>query len=156
VTAHDPFVPDAEVALAGVRPAALSELLRSSTAVSVHAPLTDRTRGLIGADELARVPEGAFLVNVSRAALVDTEAVLDALETGRLGGVALDVLDVEPPTPGSPAPAAPRLIVTPHAGWYSERAEETVFRRAAESVLDVLEGRTPRDAVNEPVASAGA
>jgi D-3-phosphoglycerate dehydrogenase / 2-oxoglutarate reductase len=156
VSAHDPFVTEAEMTAAGVRPVTLTGLLRTSTAVSLHLPLSDETRGLIGARELALLPERAFFVNVSRAALVDTEALLDALGSGQLGGVALDVLDVEPPAPGSPAPAAPRLIVTPHAGWYSERAEETVFRRAAESVLDVLEGRTPRDAVNEPVASAGA
>jgi D-3-phosphoglycerate dehydrogenase / 2-oxoglutarate reductase len=150
VSAHDPLVADAEIAAAGVQPAALEELLRSSTAVSVHAPLTEATRGLVGADELALLPEGAFVVNAARAGLVDTSALLDALAAGRLGGVALDVLDVEPP---ERAPQAGRLIVTPHAGWYSERAREEVFRRAAESVRDVLEGRRPRDAVNEPLAS---
>jgi D-3-phosphoglycerate dehydrogenase / 2-oxoglutarate reductase len=150
VSAHDPLVADAEIAAVGVQPAALEELLRSSTAVSVHAPLTEATRGLVGADELALLPEGAFVVNAARAGLVDTGALLDALAAGRLGGVALDVLDVEPP---ERAPQAGRLIVTPHAGWYSERAREEVFRRAAESVRDVLEGRRPRDAVNEPLAS---
>jgi D-3-phosphoglycerate dehydrogenase len=149
VSAHDPVVPDAEVAADGVRPASLTELLRSSTAVSVHAPLTDETRGLLGAREIALLPERAFVVNASRGGLVDADALLEALASGHLGGVALDVLDVEPPAPDSPAPAAPRLIVTPHAGWYSERAEETVFRRAAESVRDVLEGRRPQNAVNE-------
>jgi D-3-phosphoglycerate dehydrogenase / 2-oxoglutarate reductase len=152
VSAFDPFVPDAEVAAEGVRPAPLDELLRSSTALSLHAPLMDETRGLLGARELALLPEGAFVVNVARGELVDTSALLDALAAGRLGGAALDVLDVEPP---DEAPEAPRLIVTPHAGWYSERAKEEVFRRAAQSVRDVVEGRTPRDAVNEPVASAG-
>ena len=66
VSAHDPFVPDTEVAGEGVRPAGLTELLGSSTAVSVHAPLTEETRGLVGADELALLPEGAFVVNASR------------------------------------------------------------------------------------------
>jgi D-3-phosphoglycerate dehydrogenase len=151
VAAHDPVVGDAEIAAAGVRPVALSELLRFSTAVTIHAPLTDETRGLIGARELELLPEGAFVVNAARGGIVETAAVLEKLAAGRLGGAALDVLDVEPPTPGSPAPEAPRLIVTPHAGWYSERAEETVFRTATESVLDVLQGRPPRNAVNEPV-----
>jgi phosphoglycerate dehydrogenase-like enzyme len=151
VTAHDPLVPDPEIVAEGVRPAALPELLRSSTAVSIHVPLTDETRGFLGARELELLPEGAFVVNASRGGLVDTGALLDALAGGRLGGAALDVLEVEPPTPDSPAPVAPRLIVTPHAGWYSEQAEETAHRRAAESVRDVLEGRRPRNAVNEGV-----
>jgi D-3-phosphoglycerate dehydrogenase len=151
VTAHDPLVPDDELENAGVRPAPLDELLARSDAISIHAPLTSATRGLIGATELARLPEGALVVNASRAGLVDSCALLEALRSGRLGGVALDVVDVEPPSAEEPAPLAPRLVVNPHAGWYSERAEEAVFVRAAESVLDVLEGRRPRWAVNEPV-----
>ena len=154
VAAHDPFVRQHEIAGEGVRPLGLEELLRASSAISVHVPLTEETRGLIGARELALLPEGAFVVNVSRAGLVDTLALLEALESGHLGGVALDVLEIEPPTPASPAPTAPRLVVNPHAGWYSERAEELVDRRAAESVLDVLAGRTPRGALNDPVASS--
>jgi D-3-phosphoglycerate dehydrogenase len=154
VVAHDPFVPEADIAAEGIRPLGLEELMRASTAISVHVPLTEENRGLIGARELALLPDGAFVVNVSRGGLVDTQALLQSLESGQLGGVALDVLEVEPPTPTSPAPAASRLIVNPHAGWYSEHADELANRRAAESVLDVLEGRTPRGAVNEPIASA--
>jgi D-3-phosphoglycerate dehydrogenase len=152
VTAHDPFVSDDEIAAAGVRPAALDELLRRSTAISVHAPLTSETRGLIGAAELAQLPEGGVVVNASRAGIVDTEALVSALRDGQLAGVALDVLDVEPPSAAAPAPKAARLVVTPHAGWYSEDAEESAHRRAAESVRDVLEGRQPRGAVNEPAS----
>jgi D-3-phosphoglycerate dehydrogenase len=152
VSAHDPLVPDEEIAAEGIRPAALTELLEWSSAISVHVPLTDDTHGLIGAAELALLPNGAFVVNVSRGGLVDVDALLAALESGRLGGAALDVLDVEQP---ERAPRAPRLIVTPHAGWYSERAHEEAHLRAAASVLDVMEGRPPRNAVNEPVASGG-
>jgi D-3-phosphoglycerate dehydrogenase len=148
VWACDPLLDDRAIAAAGARPASLEELLRACTAVSLHAPLTASTRGLLGANELALLPEGAFVVNVSRAGLVDTTALLQALESGRLGGAALDVLDAEPPTAASPAPAAPRLIVNPHAGWYSPEAEEAVYRRAAEAVRDALAGRTPAGAVN--------
>jgi D-3-phosphoglycerate dehydrogenase len=147
VSAHDPLVPDSEIAAEGVRPAAFTDLLESSSAISLHVPLTDDTRGLVGAPELALLPNGAFVVNVARGGLVDVDALLDALASGRLGGVALDVLDVEPP---DPAPQAGRLIVTPHAGWYSERAHEEAHLRAAAAVRDVLEGRRPRDAVNDP------
>jgi D-3-phosphoglycerate dehydrogenase len=154
VCAHDPLVSDDEIAAAGVRPATLDDLLETSTAVSVHAPLTPETRGLLGRRELELLPDGAYVVNVSRGGLVDTDALVEALENGRLGGVALDVLEVEPPSGESPAPAAPRLVVTPHAGWWSEQAEAAVFRRAAEAVRDVLEGRRPKDAVNDVEASA--
>jgi D-3-phosphoglycerate dehydrogenase / 2-oxoglutarate reductase len=150
VSAHDPLLTPEEIAAAGARPATLGELLRSSTAVSIHAPLTPETRGLLGRNELELLPEGAVVVNVSRGALVDTDALLDGLASGHLGGAALDVLEVEPPSPEAPAAQAPRLVVNPHAGWYSEHAEEAVFRRASEAVRDVLAGRRPADAVNEP------
>ncbi len=150
VAAHDPLVSAEDLAATGARPLALDALLRTSTAISLHAPLTAETRGLLGRDELALLPAGAYVVNAARAELVDTAALLQALAEGRLGGVALDVLEVEPPTADAPAPAAPRLVVNPHAGWYSEEAEEAVTRRAAESVRDVLEGRPPEGAVNEP------
>jgi D-3-phosphoglycerate dehydrogenase / 2-oxoglutarate reductase len=153
VAAHDPLVADDAIAAEGVRPMSLTELLEWSTAVSLHVPLTEETGGLLGARELALLPNGAFVVNVSRGGLADVDALLEGLAGRRLGGVALDVLDVEPP---ERAPQAPRLIVTPHAGWYSERAHEEAHRRAAEAVLDVLAGRRPRNPVNEPVASAGA
>ena len=117
----------------------------------MHAPLTPQTRGLIGSREIDLLPDGAYVVNVSRGGLVDAAALVEALRSGRLGGAALDVLEVEPPTADAPAPEAPRLVVTPHAGWYSEHAEETVVRRAAGSIRDVLEGRRPEDAVNAPV-----
>jgi D-3-phosphoglycerate dehydrogenase / 2-oxoglutarate reductase len=154
VSAYDPFLSEAEITAESVRPAPLDDLLRWSTAVSIHVPLSDETHGLVGPRELELLRDGAFVLNVSRAGLVDTEALLEALRAGRLGGVALDVLEVEPPVPAAPAPEAERLIVNPHAGWYSERAEEAVFRRAAESVLEVLEGRSPRNAVNDPVVAS--
>jgi D-3-phosphoglycerate dehydrogenase / 2-oxoglutarate reductase len=150
VWAHDPLLSDGDVAAAGVRPSALDDLLSSCTAVSVHAPLTSETRGLIGRREIDLLPEGAYVVNISRGGLLDTTALLEALRRGRLGGVALDVLEVEPPTGAAPAPEAPRLVVTPHAGWYSEHAEEAVVLRAAGSIRDVLEGRRPEGAVNHP------
>jgi D-3-phosphoglycerate dehydrogenase / 2-oxoglutarate reductase len=155
VSAHDPFLADDDISSAGARALALDELLRSSTAVTVHAPLTPETHGLLGPRELGLLPAGAYVVNVARGGLVDTQALLDALEAGRLGGVALDVLEVEPPPPSAPAPRSARLVVTPHAGWYSAHAEEEATRRALESVRDVLEGRTPRDAANEPAAHLG-
>ena len=150
VAAHDPSLSAEDVEAAGARPLPLDALLRASSAITLHAPLTEQTRGLLGRDELALLPAGAYVVNAARAELVDTSALLEALAEGRLGGAALDVLEVEPPTAAAPAPTAPRLVVNPHAGWYSEEAEEAATRRAVESVRDVLEGRRPQGAVNEP------
>jgi D-3-phosphoglycerate dehydrogenase len=149
VAAYDPLVPADRVEALGVRPASLSELLQASDALCVHAPLMPETHGLLGPTEIGLLPAGAVVVNASRAPLVDTAALLDALRDGRLGGVALDVLDVEPPTEQAPAPIAPRLVVNPHAGWYSEQAAELAVERAAEAVREVLEGRVPGGAVNE-------
>lgn len=150
VWASDPAVPAEEIEHAGVRAAALDDLLASCEAVSLHLPLTPETEGLIGEAELARLPEGAVLVDTARAQLVDLPALVRALESGRLGGAALDVLPVEPPTAEHPPPRAPRLIVNPHVAWYSEEAEEAVYRRPVESVRAVLEGREPDGAVNRP------
>jgi D-3-phosphoglycerate dehydrogenase / 2-oxoglutarate reductase len=150
VWACDAFVPTETLAAAGARPASLEELLAACDAVSLHLPLTPDAQGLIGAAELALMPRGAVLVNTARAELVDLDALLGALERKGLGGAALDVLSNEPPTPEQPAPRAPRLIVTPHAAWFSTEAEEAVYRRPVLSVRDVLEGREPEGAVNRP------
>jgi D-3-phosphoglycerate dehydrogenase / 2-oxoglutarate reductase len=153
VVAFDPLLEPDAIASTGVQPASLEELLRSSTAVTLHAPLTPDTEHLLGARELALLPEGAYVLNVARSGPIDSEALLAALAAGRLGGVALDVLEVEPPDAAAPAPQVPRLVVNPHAGWYSEEAEEAAPRRATEAVRDVLEGRVPANPVNEVASS---
>jgi D-3-phosphoglycerate dehydrogenase / 2-oxoglutarate reductase len=132
---YDPHLPD-DAWPPGVERTSLPELFARSDAVTLHLPLTDRTRGLVGADLLARLPRGAVLVNTARGGLVDPGAVLDALDSGRLGGVALDVLPEEPPPPGMPLLAHPRALVTPHVAWYSRQAEEELRRKAAQNVVD--------------------
>jgi D-3-phosphoglycerate dehydrogenase len=150
VWASDPAVDDAAIAAAGVRPAPLADLLAACHVVSLHAPLTAATRGLIGAAEIAAMPHGALLVNTARAALCDTAAVLGALHDGRLGGVALDVLDVEPPTAEDPAPRAPNLIVTPHAAYASAESEAELQRRVAGALAAALGGRAPAGVLVAP------
>jgi D-3-phosphoglycerate dehydrogenase / 2-oxoglutarate reductase len=144
VGAVDPHVP---IDLDGVRAAALDEALENCRAFSLHAVLTPETHGLIGAAELARTPRGSVLVNTSRAALVDFDAVLAALDSGQLAGAAFDVLPVEPPSPEAPAPQRPRLIVNPHAAWYTPATEKEAYRRPAVAVREALEGRRPADAL---------
>lgn len=152
IWASDPAVPAETIAAAGARPAPLDALLAACEAVTLHLPLTPETAGLIGEEQIARLPQGAVLVDTAREQLVDTAALVRALESGRLGGAALDVLAVEPPTPQAPAPSAPGLVVTPHAAWYSPEAEEEVYRRPVLAVRAVLEGRRPPDAVAGPEA----
>jgi D-3-phosphoglycerate dehydrogenase len=146
----DPALSDEQVAAAGARPAPLPELLVACHAVSLHVALTPETEGLLGAEELALMPDGAVLVDTARPQLVDLEALRAELESGRLGGAALDVIPVEPPTAEHPAPSWPRLIVTPHVAWYSAEADEACHTRPVLSVRAVLEGREPDGAVNRP------
>jgi len=100
----------------------LAEALPAADVVSLHCPLTDATRGMVGAQFLAALKPGAILINTARGALIDDAALIDALAAGRLGGVGLDVLAVEPPPANHPlmdarAPWAARIVVTPHIGW---------------------------------------
>jgi D-3-phosphoglycerate dehydrogenase / 2-oxoglutarate reductase len=150
VWASDPGVDDDAIVAAGARPAALHELLAACHVVSLHTPLTPATRGLIGAAEIASMPRGALLVNTARAGLCDTGALLGALRDGRLGGAALDVLDVEPPTPEHPAPELPNLIVTPHSAYASPEAEAELRRRVAAAVRAALDGGAPDGALVAP------
>jgi len=147
VWAHDPLVDVGRMVAAGVRAAPLDVLLNRCTAITLHAPLTPETAGLIGGRQLALMPEGSYLVNTARGALVDTDALLAALDSGHLAGAAIDVLPMEPPSQTNPAPQHPRLIVTPHAAWYSPDSEREVYRRATLSVRTVLDGRVPEGAV---------
>ena len=148
--AHDPLVADSQIAAAGVTTASLEDLLRSCGAVTLHVPLTKENEHLIGARQLALMARGSYLINAARGPLVDLDAMLAALDSGKLAGAALDVLAVEPPTRQHPAPSHPRLIVTPHSAWYSPTAEEEVARQATLSVRAVLEGREPKGLVVRP------
>jgi D-3-phosphoglycerate dehydrogenase len=150
VWASDPAVSGDAMRAAGVRPAPLGELLAACHVVSLHAPLTPATQGLLGAAEIAAMPSGALLVNTARAGLCDTAALLAALRDGRLGGAALDVLDVEPPTPAHPAPQLPNLIVTPHSAYASPEAEAELQRRVAAAVRAALDGGAPDGALVAP------
>ena len=148
--ACDPLLASGEIAASGITPASLEDLLRGCRAVTLHLPLTNDNEHLIGARELALMPRGSYLINAARGPLVDLDALLAALESGRLAGAAIDVLPVEPPTRDHPVPSHPRLIVTPHAAWYSPAAEREVVRQATLSVRAVLEGREPEGVVVRP------
>ena len=143
---HDPHLPDAAWP-AGVERVGLEELFARSDAVTLHLPLSAGTQGLVGADLLARMPSGGYLVNTARGGLVEPDAVLRALEDGGLAGVALDVLPEEPPAPGHPLLTHPRALVTPHVAWYSEESEVDLRRAAAQNVVTWARTGRPDHAV---------
>jgi D-3-phosphoglycerate dehydrogenase len=131
----------------------LEELLSSSDLVSLHAALTPDTRHVIGAAALERMRPSAFLVNTARGGLVDAVALLAALDAGELAGAALDVLEGEPPDElGWRLARHPKVVMTPHAAWYSEEAFHALKTEVAREALRVLEGGRPRSPVNAPAA----
>ncbi|UFR04411.1 D-2-hydroxyacid dehydrogenase family protein [Streptomyces sp. Go40/10] len=120
------------------------ELLRDSDFVSVHLALGDRTRGLLGAAELALMKPTAYLVNTSRAAIVDQDALLAALHEGRIAGAGVDVFDIEPLPAGHPMRTAPRLLATPHLGYVSHANYTTYYGQAVEDIQAYLAGSPVR------------
>ncbi len=120
----------------------LDELLPRADVLSLHCPLTDATRGLIGAARLACMKPDAVLINTARGALVDTAALAVALKAGRLGGAGIDVLEREPPPPGHPLldPSIPNLILTPHVAWAAREARQRCLDELALNVTAFAEG----------------
>ena len=149
VLVYDPYVPDEHAERLGVESASLEALLARSDFVSLHAPLTDATRGIIGAAQLAQMRPEAYLINCARGPLVQSAALLAALEAGTIAGAALDVFAHEPAT-DDPLARHPRVVATPHLGASTVEAQDTVSRQVAEQVLDVLAGRPAQFVVNAP------
>jgi phosphoglycerate dehydrogenase-like enzyme len=145
VLACDPAGAEDDVELAG-----LEDLLRASDVVSLHAPLTPATRGLLDRERLALLRPHAVLVNTARGGLVDEDALADALARGALRAAALDVLTREPPETRARLLALPNVVVTPHVAGLSERSVREMTRRATDAVLAVLAGREPPGLVRPP------
>jgi len=148
VVGYDPYLPDSAWP-AGFERVDLPEVFARSSAVTLHLPLADETRGLVGVDLVQRMPAGSYLVNTSRGGLVDLDALLAALESGRLAGVALDVLPQEPPPSDHPLLTHPRALITPHVAWYSTEAELELRRKAAQNIVDWAQTGRPTYAVVE-------
>jgi D-3-phosphoglycerate dehydrogenase len=154
VLGEDPYVTAEQAALRGIELVRLDELLRRADIVTVHVPLTRDTRGLIGTRELALMKPTALLLNVARGGVVDEAAVAAALRDGRLGGAAVDVFEHEPPfepNPPSPLLDAPNTLLTPHLGASTAEAQVRVAEEVAAQIVDVLDGRSARYAVNAPL-----
>jgi D-3-phosphoglycerate dehydrogenase len=154
VIAHDPHIaPDAARKL-DVELVSLDELFARADAITVHVPRTKETTKLLGREAFARTKKGVLIVNAARGGIVDEAALLEALESGRVGGAALDVFEQEPPPKDHPLLKHPHVICTPHLGASTEQAQVNVAIAVAEQVRDFLLQGTVRNAVNMPSVSA--
>jgi D-3-phosphoglycerate dehydrogenase len=150
VVAYDPYLTDERAAELQVQRAELDEVLARGDVISLHVPLTDATKAMVGKDALARMKKGAFLVNVARGGVVDEAALAESLASGHLAGAALDVFANEPLEKESPLLGAPNVLLTPHLGASTSEAQELVASEIAEAVRAALaEGDLAR-ALNAP------
>jgi D-3-phosphoglycerate dehydrogenase len=158
VVAHDPYLLAEGMTspMAGVELLELDALLERADFISVHVPLNDSTKNLISWEQLARTKPGARLIQAARGGVVDEEAVLDALSSGRLAGAAFDVFTVEPPPKDHPLLARDDVIVTPHLGASSEEAQLRVALDVAEQIVQFLRTGVAENAVNAPALPAEA
>ncbi len=152
VVAHDPYVSDSRADDLGAELMELDDVLETAEFLSVHTPLTDDTQHLISTEELERMKDSARLVHASRGGVVDEAAVADAVETGEIAGAAFDVFEDEPPEADNPLFAVDDVVVTPHLGASTEKAQLNVAETIAIQVIEVLEGGVAETALNAPAA----
>jgi D-3-phosphoglycerate dehydrogenase len=146
--AYDPFVDPATATGPAELVGSLDELLARAEVLSMHLPLSDETRGIIGAEELARLPEAAYLLNMSRGGTVDESALVDALRSGRLAGAGLDVFTEEPLAVDSPLRSLDNVVLTPHIGGWTAESLPRLAQTTAREILTVLRGERPTRLVN--------
>lgn len=151
LAACDPYVPAEVFTRLGVEPVSLEDLTRSADIVTLHTPLTQETRGLIREAILRRMKPTALLVNTSRGAVVATDDLVQALREGWIAGAGLDVFEDEPLPQDHPLRVLPRVLLTPHAAWYSVDSERELRRRSARIVVQALRGEVPASLLNPEV-----
>lgn len=149
VLASDPFLESDDIRDYEADLVDFEELLEHSDYVTIHSPLTEDTRGLFDGNAFRRMKSDARLVNVARGPIVDGDALLAALETGSIGGAALDVFPDEPPASDDPLRGHEDVLATPHVAWYSEEANAERRRSVAEAVRATLSGDRPENVVND-------
>ena len=149
VLIFDPYVSDDEIINKGGVPASLDELLKQSDFISIHAPLTPETEGMIGPKEFSTMKENCILVNTSRGPLVNEDALYKALDSGSIAAAGIDVFSSEPLDEKSPLRKLENITLTDHAGWYSEESIVELKTKAARNILSVLKGGRPVYPVNK-------
>lgn len=151
VIAYDPYVTAEQAAVLGVTMTDLDSVLAQADFLSVHVPATPETRHLINRAGIAKMKDGAFVLNLARGPLVDEDALLEAIDSGKLSGAGLDVFDPEPLNVASRLRNHPLIIVTPHAAGVTLEGRERIEVMAVERVLAFFRGETPPDVVNREV-----
>ncbi len=146
--AYDPMLAPEDIAAAGATPMDLPDLLAWADVISIHVPLTEGTRNLIGAAELARMHPGAVIVNTSRGGIIDEAALADALRAGRIGGAGIDVFEVEPPPADHPLFALPNVVLGPHVAGVTEASMKHMALHCAEVIETILGGERPATLLN--------
>lgn len=154
VLAFDPFISTEQAKDYGIALGSLDEIFAEADFLTVHTPLTDETRGIIGAAAFAKMKKGVHIINCARGGLVDEKALLKAIEDGTVAGAALDVFGEEPLPAGSPLLNDPKIITTPHLGASTKEAQEGVALTVAEQIRDYLLTGALRGAVNAPSLAA--
>ena len=155
VAAYDPFLDAEFIRRQDAEPMDLDGVLAAADVVTLHVPMTDETRGLLSAERIAKLKPGALLINCARGGVVDEQALLAALDDGRLAGAALDVFAQEPPTDWRLA-QHPRVVATPHLGAQTREAQVRISTETAKMVVAALDGSLAVTAVNLPFRPAGA
>ena len=153
VVAYDPFLSDERAKQLGVTKVALDELLARADFITLHVPLTDKTRNILSAEALAKTRPGVRIINCARGGLIDEGALVAALKSGRVAGAALDVFEVEPAT-DSPLFGLPNVVCTPHLGAATTEAQENVALQVAEQMSDYLLTGAVQNALNMPNVTA--
>jgi D-3-phosphoglycerate dehydrogenase / 2-oxoglutarate reductase len=153
VVAYDPFLTEERARQIGVTKVELDELLHRADFITLHVPLTDKTRNILSADSIAKAKKGVRIINCARGGLVDEHALADALKSGHVAGAAFDVFEVEPAT-DSPLFHLPNVVVTPHLGAATTEAQENVALQVAEQMSDYLLTGAVQNALNMPSVTA--
>jgi D-3-phosphoglycerate dehydrogenase / 2-oxoglutarate reductase len=153
VLAHDPLVTHERAEQSGAELVDMDTLLAESDVLTVHVPLTDRTRGVIGAAELRRMRPGARVINVARGGIIDEAALAEAVRDGVIAGAAIDVFTDEPVPEGHPLIGVDGIVVTPHLGASTAEAQVNVAADVADQIVEYLHGGSPRYAVNAPAVN---
>jgi D-3-phosphoglycerate dehydrogenase len=148
VITFDPYL---EKVSEGIELEDFDTVLKESDFISIHCPLNDSTRHLIGDEALKKMEKKPIVINTSRGPIVDEKALIQALEQGLISGAGLDVLEKEPPEDQNPLLKMENVILSPHVGFYSEESISELKRRTAKNVADVLIGKRPTSVVNREV-----